>query len=53
MDFHLQFQVDLLFLVTLLLIIVIILLGVLEGILDVGVVGVNAGEGSEKLLGHA
>ena len=44
-------KVDLLLLVTILLVIVAILLGVLESILDVGVVGVNAGEGSEKLLG--
>ena len=44
-------KVDLLLLVTILLVIVAVLLGVLESILDVGVVGVNAGEGSEKLLG--
>ena len=44
-------KVDLLLLVTILLVIVAFLLGVLESILDVGVVGVNAGEGSEKLLG--
>ena len=42
---------DLLLVITILLVIVAILLGVLESILDVGVVGVNAGEGSEKLLG--
>ena len=33
----------------LLLVVIAILLGVLEGILDVGVVGVNTGERSEKL----
>ena len=36
----------------LLLVVIAILLGVLEGILDVGVVGVNTGERSEKLLGR-
>mmetsp|Transcript_27551 Transcript_27551/g.79457 ORF Transcript_27551/g.79457 Transcript_27551/m.79457 type:complete len:505 (+) Transcript_27551:145-1659(+) len=38
------------FSVLLLVVIIVILLGVLEGILDVGVVGVNAGERSEKLI---
>ena len=35
----------------LLLVVIAILLGVLEGILDIRVVGVNTGERSEKLLG--
>jgi hypothetical protein len=48
---HPQDTIRLFLVITILFIIVTVLLGVFQGILDVRVVGVNAGEGSEKLLG--